>query len=112
MTAYGEVKVQLHTFLTSELEGMCVQLYTPAALPPARELQVPCEEGGTGGGGGGGTTGLDASRKRYLLHLPQIEPRNIQLPPRCLVTIPSEQRWVPTETSSEVKQSSGTAEAW
>jgi len=109
MTAYGEVKVQLHTFLTLELEGVCGQLYTPAALPLARELQVPCEEGGIGGRGGG-TTGLDASRKRYLLHLPQIEPRNIQLPPRCLVTIPSEQRWVPTETSSEVKQSSGTAE--
>jgi hypothetical protein len=108
MTAYGKVKVQLHTFLTSVLSGMCGQLYIPAALPPARELQVPCEEAV---GGGGCTTGLDASGKRHLLHLPQIEPRNIQLPPRCLVTVPTEQRWVPTETSSEVKQSSGTAEA-
>jgi hypothetical protein len=51
MTAYGEVKVQLHTFLTSKLDGVCGQLYTPAALPPARELQVPCEEGGMGGVG-------------------------------------------------------------
>jgi len=107
MTAYGEVKLPLHT-LTAELNGVCGQLYAPAALPPARKLQVPCEEGGMGGGG---TTGLGASGKRHLLHLPQIEPRNIKLPSRCLVTIPSEQRWFPTETSSKVKQSSGTAEA-
>jgi hypothetical protein len=48
MTAYGKVKIQLHTFLTSELEGVCGQFYTPTALPPARQLQVPNEECGIG----------------------------------------------------------------
>jgi len=51
MTAYGEVKLQLHTFLTSELDGVWGQLHTPAALPPARELQVPREDSEMGVGG-------------------------------------------------------------
>lgn len=44
--AYGEVEIELHTFLTSVLE-VRAQFYVPSALPWGNKPSIPikCEEG-------------------------------------------------------------------
>jgi hypothetical protein len=41
----ANVEVQLHSFLTSALDGVSGQLHVKAALPPRKELPVPTEHG-------------------------------------------------------------------
>jgi len=44
MKAYGELEIELHSFLTSILDGGEVMFYTSATLYSGKEAQVPIEQ--------------------------------------------------------------------
>jgi hypothetical protein len=44
MKAYGELEIELHSFLTLILDGGGVMFYTFATLYSGKEAQVPIEQ--------------------------------------------------------------------